>query len=654
MASFNLKSNLATILSLTTVSAYDTGGSKGRGTGSMVHARIQSKANEFFDLKIDTAFATAGRLSLLKNNTASLTPLLSSVNYTGGSNGRGAGGMTVARIADAGVKILTPSFLGIEASNSTAAGLILLARIKLDAGDRLVSLTGIATATKFYGPRLVSVDDISREISVQPGEFRAAEITLTLDNTDDFFSDIRTAEPLIGRTVEVLLFDAAIGESDATVIAAGEISSWSGTSKMFTINAQDLSLNRLDQVIDDRIDTTNFPDVPDETSRELVPLVIGLVSSEGTGQSNTGALPAYLVDPAIAQSKYQYVACQREVKDIPNVYVYGVVTVSGFTIQTRTLGGKTYTTIEFAADQRDSARSNELEITCDVDGITDDGTSSGNRISNPARIWEEVLLQNGFVAGDIDAAKFTTAAAAYAGRSVTGGFASIDTDETLRDIAEKMALSFNMTTIATRAGKLGISVPEPGAVTPSSPVSIDESEIVRDSFSMAGPDELASAIDYRFAKNWHLDEFDLSGAVEDAGLAANLNRDVRVTAELDYVRHVSAAAAIANDKLFFLSDQRVLVEARADVTLLRSVDVGDTVTFKHFSGIPFSPEHHRVLGAGLSFDGPAMLLALSLIDYSQTVLTGTKLFRDLVEPSQLRSDHFHNEIQGTGLGLGLR
>ena len=64
-------------------------------------------------------------------------------------------------------------------------------------------------------------------------------------------------------------------------------------------------------MVDDRIDTTKFPDLPDETPRELVPLVIGLVSSAGTGQSNTGAIPCYLIDPASTSAKYVYVACQR-------------------------------------------------------------------------------------------------------------------------------------------------------------------------------------------------------------------------------------------------------------------------------------------------------------------------------------------------------
>jgi hypothetical protein len=216
-----------------------------------------------------------------------------------------------------------------------------------------------------------------------------------------------------------------------------------------------------------------------------------------------------------------------------------------------------------------------------------------------------------------------------------------------------MALSFNLTTLAARDGKLSVSVPEPGAVV-SPAATIDESQVVRDSFAMSGPEEKASAIDYVFAKNWNRDLFDRSAAIDDAGLVSDLNRDVRVTRELPYVRDESSASAIINDKLFFLSDNRVLVEAQVEATLLRSVDVGDTVTFRHFGGIPFSAESFRVLGAGLSFDGPAMVLALSMVDISATVLTGTQLFRDLVEPSAMRSDHFHHEIQGTGLGLGLR
>lgn len=533
--------------------------------------------------------------------------------------------------------------------------LALKAKIKLDDGDRLVALVGIATATKMYDGRIIAVDDIQREISVQPGEFRAAEITLELDDSDNFFSDIRTAEPLLGRTLEVLLFDPDTGESDDTVIAAGSISGWSATANTFTITAEDLGLDRLDQVIDDRIDPTKFPDVPDETPRELVPLVIGLVSSAGTGQSNTGAIPCYLVDPAISQAKYQYVACQREVRDIPNVYVYGVVTVSGFTVQTRTLGGKTYTTIEFTADQRDVDRSNELEITCDVDGITDDGTSSGNRIANPADLWQEVLLQTTFVAGDIDSTSVTTARNSYAARNITGGFAAIDKGETLREIAEKFATSFNLTTFATRGGKFGVTTPEPGAAPAAGQVTFDESTIARDSLTFGGSEDLASSIDYFYAKNWHLGTFDVEGQFSDALQVSRLNRDVRLSIELPYVYDTTSASAVINDKAFFLSDNRVVVQANADLAELRNVDVGDTVTLKHYGGFPFSAESFRVLGSGLAFDGANMLLALSLVDISQTAFTVGIAFKALREqPDLIRTNFDRPRRPGVGVGVGIR
>lgn len=529
----------------------------------------------------------------------------------------------------------------------------ILVKVKLDAGDRLLSLIGIATGDKFYEPQLSLVGDISREISIQPGEFQAAEVVLELDNSTDIWSDIIKSEPLMGRLVEVLLFDPAIGESDAVVIAAGTISSWSGTAMTIIITAQDLSLRRLDTVIEDRIDIVKFPDLPDETPRELVPLVIGLVSSEGTGLSNTGALPCYLIDPSVTSAKFQYVACQREVKSIVNVYLYGVKVTTGFTTQTSTLGGRTYTTIEFDSDQRDTSRP-DLEITCDIDGITGDGTASGNRIENPARMWEEVLLQNGFVAGDLDAASFTSAANTYGGRSIAGGFASIDQTETLRTIAEKFSSSFNLTTFASRSGLLAVTAPEPGADITPSLVSIDESQIVLGSLEMGSPEDKASSIVYQYAYNYHLAQYDSEGVLLDSVLASRLNGDIRVTRPMQYVRQVSSAAIVANDMLFFLSDKRVVVRASADGALVRSIGIGDTIVFKHYALVPFSAESFRVLGAGLVFDGPSFQTALALIDIAADVLTGGTKFLALVEDTEFLSDFYHDDIQGTGLGLGLR
>jgi hypothetical protein len=349
------------------------------------------------------------------------------------------------------------------------------------------------------------------------------------------------------------------------------------------------------------------------------------------------------------------VACQRAVKAVDNVYLFGAVVGSGFTTHTRTYGSKTYTTIEFTSDQRSASRSNELEITCDVDGITDDGTASGTRIANPARIWEQVLLSAGFVAGDIDATSVTAAAGVYAGRSITGGFASVDKGQTLRDIAEQFGESFNLTTLATRSGKIGMTAPEPGAAVSPSLVSIDESQIVRGSFSMRGPEDLASGADFFFAKNWHLDLFDLTGSRSDAHQESQLGEDTRQSFEMPYVRGVSSAAAVANDKLFFRADERVLIEAQVDADLIRSIDVGDTITCKHFAGIPFAPTAFRVLGAGLGFDGPAMVLNLSLVDISIASLTfGTRYLAKRAEADIFRSNYKRPRRPGIGMNLGMR
>lgn len=488
------------------------------------------------------------------------------------------------------------------------------------------SLGGISGDTYLWEPRVLQFADIEREISIVPGEFRMSDLSLELDNSANYFSAFKNSHPLKNVQVELLLGDPSVGESDFTVIACQRIQSWSGRD-VFSIDCTDILLRRFEQKVGTVISDALFPDLPDTTPRELVPFVIGEVSSEG--KSNTGALPAYRIDPQVTAADFRYVAAVGNA-GVDNVYVYEVLdNPADYSVTTAVYGGITFTVIDFTADPQDSSRLRELEVTWD-------STSSygGTAYTNPSLIWEQILLAEGFVAGEIDADEFDAVEVILDTRGIQAGFAAVDKDETLQDIAERWAESCNMTTFLTPAGKVAVTTPEPGATPSASLVEIDESQILMGSFQMAGPEDLASTIEYEFSRNWQTGEWDERVTNTDASQVSKIGEDIRRKVELWYVRHPSSAASVVQDKLFFMREERVICEFSVDPALIKSVSLGDDIRVTHYAGLGtngFSEALFRVIGTGIRFDGVHFMGWLRVVDMSETNLTFTQEFRNYGE-----------------------
>ena len=499
-------------------------------------------------------------------------------------------------------------------------------------GTKRYALRDIVTPTKYYEGRVVSFGDLDREISVVPGEFRLSGFSLELDNSDNEFSTFKSLVAFKNVEVTLLYGDLAVGEADFTTVAKGVIDTWS-LGDVLSVDVLDESLERFDQPISGVITRNLFPDLPDSTPLNLMPIAVGSVSSSGL--FDDGALPAYLIDPAVSQAKYQYVAAQGTVT-VDSVYVYGVLTASGFTVQQRTFGATTITTIEFDSDQRDGDRPNETEVTWD----------GGNATSNPSLAWKEVLEQQGFAAGELDTSGFNDARDIFNIRNVTAGIAITDKSETLRTAAEKCAESFNMTTIAALDGKVSVTVPQPGATVPNAPL-IDESQIVQASFEMVPSDELASSLEYEFSCHWVQDEFQDRVVLNDSAQQSKIGQDIRKSAEMFYTIHPSGAAAVAADKMFFTREERVVMTVLADPVLFKTINLGSDVRLTHYSGLGasgFSAQLCRCISAGLTFDGFNMLSRFQFVDLTEATFNFTKDWERYVGDTQgIWTDHLVNE-----------
>lgn len=539
-----------------------------------------------------------------------------------------------------------------------------LARVTLDSGVKLYSFAdaGFISPSVYWSPRLLSVGSVSKSLSEEVGgPMSVGTMAVSLDDTDGTFLSLRTAEGWLNRKLEILLYDEDGTSYSAalSVIWEGEISNWASSESgdVFEIEAHDISEQRLDASLGtinptDVLDTASFPNLPDSTPRSLAPLVIGKVTSDEVGGSNKGSVPAFLIDNSSPSSPV-YAVCQGNAKTASVVpYRYGVKLTSGFTQSNATFGSRPYTILTFTSAQLDADRSNEQEITCDVE-VLSDMTTSGTAITNPAAILERFLLQAGVSSGEIDSTSFTAAKNTFSGRGISGAFCLVDADQTIGDTLQNFGSSFNLSLTRTLTGKYGCTVPEPGAAT--APITISEETIVRGSFAMRGPNSRATGATYRYLKDWRVDDesYHATASTSDPGEVSLLGRAVGRSFTLPFIRDGASAIKVVGDKLFSVSDKRVVVSVEALPTagLLSDVDIGSTVSLLWRDGvIPFSATSFRVIARNLVFAPLRIQLTLASTTISAFTF-GTEFLGIRQKPPPIRTDY--DTLAGWGQKPGM-
>ncbi len=499
-----------------------------------------------------------------------------------------------------------------------------LVELHLDSGTRRYSGDGIHSANYYWEPRLLSIGDINREISVLPESFRASDISITLADADQAISQLRRDEPFRRRKIRILLGRMNEGESDFETIATGVIESWQSRDDQFILRAVDQPLDWLDEVIAGfTTDLARFPTRPDTTGLHLVPILIGQASSP------TGALPAYLIDAAAAQAgRYRYAAAHGDIKSVTAVYRYGVrLASSAYTVRKVNYVSQIFTVIDFTTDQRDSNRASETEITWDGDGWTSDGSSTGNSLTNPSDQYEAFLKSQGL---SVDSASFTSAQTEFTSRNVTGAIIFVDLNETLRQVVRRTAQSYNLTTYTLPSGVIAVTATGAVRTAPSATLTeVDEAKVARGGFSLMSSQRLASEILYRYAYNGVSRGFEKTDLMRDLRQEASIGERIRIDEEMPYVRDATSAAAIVEDKLFFTQEQRAVATIGIDPAVIRQVDVGDFIRVTHFAGLGeggYTKEEMRVLGVGLSFRDQGMVGRIKCVDIVQDLDFTTDFF----------------------------
>ena len=350
----------------------------------------------------------------------------------------------------------------------------------------------------------------------------------------------------------------------------------------------------------------------------------------GEAESSTGAIPAYLVDA----TQHTYVAARGDV-DVQAVFLYGELLAANlYAFSVQSYGGEDFTVIDFAADQRDTTRSRETEITWNGSGWK----SGGSPIRNPTRQMEAFLEDQGFT---LDSAAFDRVAVIQGGRPVEGAIVLTDTGTTLRRFLVDAARSYNLTIFYDASGKLSVTTPETVRTNPPIAAHLTESDIERGSFSVGSVREVASGARFQFAFNGVSGKLERFGEVGNVVQEDALGEKVELSYDLPFIRDGSYASAVINDKLFFMQENRVAAEMYlTDPGQLREINVGSVVRLTHYAGLGaegYREALFRAVSVGIDLNPDSFAVRIKLVD----VLERSRFFGKLFEQMILRSSPKH-------------
>ncbi len=492
---------------------------------------------------------------------------------------------------------------------------ITLVQIEFDNGTKYYSFEGIA-ADRFYEPKLRGVDSTLRQTSWgnQVG-FRISGTVLRLNNADGEFNKLKAETPYRNRTVKVLFGDSGNDISEFTTVFTGKIVDWSFKSDgIAEIRVNDVIFDTIRRKLGGFLDAkeTGFTDMPGDDQTRLKTIIYGNVNS--VAFSGTGDVPCYLIDPGIGQSNFRYFVARHICKEVTNVYKYGTLLSAG---AWTAFDDGTNQFIDITADPQDPDRPDEFEVTADVQGTTDDGTASGTLITNPVTQLDHYLKNYvGAAAGDIETATITQAAAAATSLGYTSAFAIVASTITHETVINRFAESFEIRFFVNRGGKFATTlffitdIVDPVVLQDIT----DENDIIRESFRLEGPKEVASRLQHNYGYNWAKNFFSEQPDKIDTDEQTNLGGDFRSNANLWYVRSSAIAGNVATERLFQLRENQQVVSFEVPVRLF-DLELNDFMQVTHFTGVAPDGKGYRqvafiIVSLRIFFRGKQMRVAV--------------------------------------------
>ncbi len=505
-------------------------------------------------------------------------------------------------------------------------------RLDLASGELVLGMTAMTlmgSNPEWVQPRVVSISRFRREIGEIPDAVRGGSFSVTLNNSDGWFSRLKSENVIIGRTAKLQIGDPSKGLDDFSTLATGLIRQWSGRD-VIQVDV-DTSIDGLTEVFTRTITPEIFPDAPEQSIGETVPVVIGRFAGL------EGSLPAIRINDS-----GRYLCCYGRV-GISKVFteVNKVTAEVSFTAQEARWplpsSSDYYTTVQITPAPSDAA-----VIRWNSTGEYSSGafTDSKKYYSSPADILEKLLTEYLPTGTTVDSTSFGRVESAQSARGIIASFAVI-TRSTLREVMQRFASSANMTCYPTGTGKVGLAAPA-GYYVPSDPVRINEGSIQRNTMIMRGPSLIASEIPFRFGLIPATGVYQKVASAEDQTLSNQLGtKRFADSLDMTYIQDQVAAAAIAKDRLFYLGEGRTIVECSIDPRLVRDLQIGDVIYLKHFAGLGddgFEGQQFLVIGSGIDWRKHIPVGTLRLVDMDLKIGKVSLEFLDYQPPAPVVHD----------------
>jgi hypothetical protein len=273
-----------------------------------------------------------------------------------------------------------------------------------------------------------AVEPAISEASSQLGRL---ETTVKLANTDRALDAILMGAYNQRRAAATIYRGSpALAEADWDTRFVGIVNGWSFGPGSVTLNLSTDALKLEGFIPRVPILKAEFPSAPTANLGKFMPLLFGEFASAGI--TGIGLIPAIAVN-WVAGTTGWYLVCQGVAKSVTGVWVDAVLKTltTHYTIDyAYSAGGRICTLIKFTAGNIPSATA---VVSCDAQGYTADGTTSGALIANPAEILWTLLDQFvysdqrtwsgfGFAKGlaPVDATSFNAAAALFSKYGILG------------------------------------------------------------------------------------------------------------------------------------------------------------------------------------------------------------------------------------------
>jgi hypothetical protein len=459
---------------------------------------------------------------------------------------------------------------------------------ELDGSTVYGSFVGTSTPSRFYEGRVLSISSIQREIPMECGLYSVANVDIVWDNSDNYLSHRKASEAWRNRTMRILLGypDQNIASFSPAMTGIVTDIEFDGSTVRTTLT--DDWLARLDIPITEvipRVTPGGYPDAaPFDAKPDLIPYVAGTIQKPvGTDEStlNVGQLPARRIN----DSTFAYALGLGNL-DVIDVYVYGVRTNSGFTLDTFTaIGGELITRLTFTSDPRDLVNHTADEIEVTWNGLNLDAEF------RPLYQLMNFLVDRGiFTTAEFDLANLDLHAQAMDDRGIQGAWAIIDSSMTVRDVVSEFLNSHACRMYRQPNGVIAFDFL--GTVQTAT-VDLRETNEILDPpgwhCSMNSVDNVASRLqvnwDWNYVREFYARQPDLNSPSEQNNLrfAKRRNKSLRYARTRD--GDDSGPFAIGAVYFQLMKENVQFVSVEIPASYFDDIELGDVVTVTHSKGI---------------------------------------------------------------------